>query len=158
MKSTVVPVGYPAPLFELPAVDGEPRSLSSYRGRKVVLIFYRGHWCGACRNHLAALTEAAPAMEDTGGSVLAISAEPLATVRAAARRDGLRLTLLSDEGLTAIDAYGIRWEGEPEGRAIARPSVFVVDRDGVVRFAHVGEDPLDRPTTRLILLALESLD
>ena len=60
----------------------------------------------------------------------------------------------------AIDRYGVRHEGEPEaaGKAIARPSVFVLDRSGIVRFAHVGEDPLDRPTIRLILLALETLE
>ena len=46
----------------------------------------------------------------------------------------------------------------PEGRAIARPSLFVIDPRGTVRFAHVGEFPRDRPSMDLVLLALEVLD
>jgi peroxiredoxin len=136
------------------------RSLSDYLGSKVVVVFYRGHWCGACRQHLDALRTAVLTMEDAGAAVLAISAEPLERARASAEADGLPFTILSDEELVAIDRYGVRHEGEPEagGKAIARPSLFVLDRGGIVRFAHVGEDPLDRPTIRLILLALETLD
>ncbi len=160
MRSTVVPIGTAAPPFALPAVDGTVRALSDYLGSKVVVVFYRGHWCGACRQHLTALREAVLTIEDAGAAVLAISAEPLERARSSAATDGLTFTILSDEELVAIDRYGVRHEGEPEaaGKAIARPSLFVLDRAGIVRFAHVGEDPLDRPTIRLILLALETLD
>jgi len=155
-----VPIGTAAPLFSLPAVDGTVQTLSDYLGSKVVVVFYRGHWCGACRQQLAALRAAVQTLEDAGAVVLAISAEPLERARASAHADDLPFTILSDEELTAIDRYGVRHEGEPEaaGEAIARPSVFVLDRTGVVRFAHIGEDPLDRPTNGLILLALETLD
>ncbi len=160
VRSSVVPIGTVAPPFALPAVDGSVRRLADYRGSKAVIVFYRGHWCGACRQHLAALREAVLTIEDAGAAVLAISAEPLARARASAAADNLPFTILCDDELTAIDRYGVRHEGEPEagGKAIARPSVFVLDRSGVVRFAHVGEDPLDRPTIRLILLALETLE
>ena len=160
MKSTAVPVGCPGPEFLLPAVDGTVKSLSAYRGSKVVIVFYRGHWCGACRRQLAELRTAVQMLEDAGAAVLAISAEPLARARVSAEVDNLGFTILSDAGLNAIDRYGVRHEGEPEaeGRAIARPSVFVLDRLGVIRYAHIGQDPLDRPTIQLVLLALEALD
>jgi len=160
VKSTVVPIGEPAPPFSLPAVDGSRHQLTDYRGSKVVVVFYRGHWCGVCRQQLAALREAILTFEDAGAVVLAISAEPLERARASAVADDLPFTILSDEELTVIDRYGLRHDGEPETgfKPIARPSVFVLDRTGIVRFAHVGEDPVDRPTTRLILLALETID
>ena len=44
MKSVTVPVGHPAPDFELPGTDGHRHALTEARGRKVVLVFYRGHW------------------------------------------------------------------------------------------------------------------
>ena len=160
MKSAAVPIGTAAPLFELPAVAGGCCRLADYRGANVVVVFYRGHWCGACRQQLVALRQAVQTIEDAGAAVLAISAEPLERARASAVADDLSFIILSDEDLMVIDRYGLRHEGEPEagGKAIARPSVFVLDRSGIVRFAHVGEDPLDRPTIRLILLAIESLD
>ena len=159
VRSTAVPVGALAPPFALPATDGSEHRLADYRGAKVVVVFYRGHWCGVCRQQLAALRAAIETFEDAGAAVLAISAEPLERARASALADNLPFTILSDEGLSVIDRYGLRGPSEPEtgGQPIARPSVFVLDRLGIVRFAHVGEDPLDRPTTLLILLALESL-
>lgn len=160
MKSLLVPIGSAAPLFSLPATDGTHHRLSDYRGSKVAIVFYRGHWCGVCRQQLGALKATVETFHDAGAAVLAISAEPLDRARASAIADDLPFTILSDESLTVVDDYGLRHDGEPEtnGAAIARPSVFVLDRDGIVRFAYIGEDPLDRPTLRVVLLALESID
>ncbi|MCC6312365.1 MAG: redoxin domain-containing protein [Thermomicrobiales bacterium] len=158
MKSLAAPVGSVAPDFTLPAVDGRDRSLADCRNHKAVVIFYRGHWCGACRRQLAALREGVLELEDCGATVLAISAEPIERARESAERDGLTFTILSDETLVAIDRYGVRHVDEPEGRAIARPAVFLLDRAGIVRYAHIGEDPLDRPGLQLIRLGLETID
>jgi peroxiredoxin len=93
---------------------------------------------------------------DLGAAVIALSAEPLATAREAATVAGLPFPILGD-ALAAIDRYGLRHHDEPEGRQIARPSLFVLDRQGIVRFAHVGEHPRDRPAIGAILLALETI-
>jgi peroxiredoxin len=121
------------------------------------VLFYRGHWCGACRAHLGALRRSYVLFEDAGAVVLPISSEPLARAREGVERDRLPFAVLADESLATIDRYGVRHDDEPEGRAIARPAVFVLDRDGVVRFAHVGEAPRDRPSHDLVLLALEAI-
>lgn len=157
MKSLAVPVGSPAPDFALPATDGRTVRLADHRGRKVVLLFYRGHWCGACRAQMAELRRTFVLFDDVGAAVLPVSAEPLALARAGVERDGLPFAVLSDETLATIDAYGVRHHDEPEGRAIARPALFVLDRAGAVRFAHVGDAPRDRPAPDLVLLALETI-
>lgn len=157
MKSGTVAVGDHAPDFTLPATDGRQRRLSECRGHKAVVLFYRGHWCGACRAHLGALRRSYVLFEDAGAVVLPISSEPLALAREGVARDRLPFAVLADESLATIDRYGVRHLDEPEGRAIARPAVFVLDRDGVVRFAHVGEAPRDRPNHDLVLLALEAI-
>lgn len=55
--------------------------------------------------------------------------------------------LLPDEQLQVINSYGVL---NPED-GLARPSVFVIDRKGIIRYAHVGKDMFDRPTVDLIL-------
>ena len=89
--------------------------------------------------------------------MIAVSAEPLEVVQDAAAAARLPYPILSDVALTAIDRYGVRHEDEPKGRRIARPSLFILDRAGIVRFAHVGEHPRDRPALGAILLALEAI-
>lgn len=157
VKSSTVGVGTRAPDFTLPATDGRDRRLGDCLGSKAIVLFYRGHWCGACRAHLGALRRCYALFEDAGALVLPISAEPLALAREGVERDRLPFAVLADESLATIDRYGVRHLDEPEGRAIARPAVFVLDRDGVVRFAHVGEAPRDRPNHDLVLLALEAI-
>jgi peroxiredoxin len=157
VKSTAVPVGSVAPDFTLPGTDGQPHRLADHRGQPVVVLFYRGHWCGACRAQMADLRRAHLLFADAGAVVLPVSSEPLDRARDGAARDGVPFPVLSDPELRAIDRYGVRHDDEPEGRPIARPSVFVLDREGVVRFAHVGAAPRDRPPLDLVLLALESM-
>jgi peroxiredoxin len=70
-----------------------------------------------------------------------------------------RYPVLTDSELTAIDRYGVADPGETDddGRRIARPALFLLDREGVVRFAHVGEHARDRPALAAILLGLETI-
>lgn len=157
MKSFSVPVGSLAPDFTLPCASGGTQTLSGHRGEQVVVLFYRGHWCGSCRAQLEDVRRYAVIFQDRGAKVLAISAEPLDQSQKAVVTYGLAFDVLSDPELTVVDRYGVRHLGEPDGRAIARPSLFLVDQAGVVRFAHVGEDADDRPSMALILLALESM-
>jgi peroxiredoxin Q/BCP len=157
MKSTVVAIGTPAPHFSLTATDGEPRSLSQFTGNKLVLIFYRGHWCGACRGHLQQVRDLHLLLQDAGASVLAISSEDVDDARAGVIEHRLPFCVLSDPDLSVIDRYGVRDPDDPEGRAISRPAIFIIDPGGIVRFAHVGEHPQDRHSLNLVLLALETI-
>jgi peroxiredoxin len=60
---------------------------------------------------------------------------------------GLTFPLLSDPDLHVIRAYG----AEHVGHSIARPSVFVIDRAGVIRYEHVGAGMADQPPVDVIL-------
>ncbi len=74
-------------------------------------------------------------IEAAGAAVLAVSVDPPHTSAELAAELDLGFPLLCDPGLAAVDAYGLRHEGAgPEGRAVARPATFVLDRDGVVRW------------------------
>ena len=97
------------------------------------------------------------AIRDLGGEVVAIAAEATAAARDQVTSLDLPYVVLGDPDLATIDRYGVRHVDEPKGRSIARPSVFVLGRDGVVRFLHVGEHERDRPAIAALLLALETL-
>ena len=64
---------------------------------------------------------------------------------------GLRFPLLSDADLSVATAYGVAMEG----RDIAIPAVFVVDRQGLIRFRKIGEDAADRASPDELLAELE---
>lgn len=73
--------------------------------------------------------------------MLAISVDPVETNRKLAGTAGLRFRLLSDPGLEAIDAYGVRHDaGGMGGEAIARPAVFILDRQGRVAWKDLTEN------------------
>jgi peroxiredoxin Q/BCP len=130
-------VGDPAPDFTVPATDGTPEthrdvSLSDYRGRAVVLVFYPGDDSLVCTRQLNAYSEGVGAFADLGAQVLALSPQSIESHdRFAAGQGGFAFPLLSDRDKAVGEAYGILG---PLG--FYRRSIFVVDGAGVVRYAH----------------------
>jgi len=127
-----VTVGDQAPDFELRDQHGQSVRLSSYRGRRtVVLMFYPYAFSRVCSGELADVRDDLDAFESDEVQLLAISCDPMFSLRAFAEQAGLTFPLLSDfwpHGAVA-GAYGVL---DPGG--FARRSTFVVDRDGVVRW------------------------
>ncbi|QNN54768.1 peroxiredoxin [Nocardioides mesophilus] len=125
--------GHPAPDFELRDQHGQPVRLSSYRGKAVVLMFYPYAFSRVCTGELHEVREQQPAFESDRVQLLAVSCDPMFTLRAFADRDGLTFPLLSDfwpHGAVAA-AYGVF----DEVNGCARRSSFVIDRAGVVRWS-----------------------
>lgn len=157
MKSLHVPIGATAPDFPLSPEDQGGQRLSSLRGRPVVLLFYRGHWCQSCRRQLGQVASAYETIRTLKSELIAVSADPRDATREAAEARTWTFPLVSDPELTIIDHYGVRDDADQAGRRIARPATFILDADGIVRFCHVGIDRQDRPAIGAVLLALESL-
>lgn len=157
MRSEQVPVGSAAPAFTLPQVGGGELRVPATPPLPTVLLFYRGFWCGSCRGQLQALREAFRSITGHGGRLVAVSTEPAEAALGALAGTPSPFPLLVDAEVAVIDRYGVRDPNDDEHGPISRPAVFLLDRDGVVRYAHVGTDPNDRPALGAILLALESL-
>ena len=74
------------------------------------------------------------------------------------KREGMKLTLLSDEHLKAIDAFGLRHKGASiDGGDISRPAVFIIDEKGVVRHSFFTENWRVRTRPKLLLAHLREL-
>ena len=130
----LVEVGQEAPEFTLPNHHGEPISLSSYRGKKnVVLIFYPWAFTGTCTGELCEIRDRMTSFDNDETVTFAISCDAKFSLRIYAEREGYDFDLLSDHwphGEVA-SAYGVF----NEKAGAANRGSFVIDKDGIVRYA-----------------------
>ena len=128
-----VAVGEPAPDFTLLDQDRQPVSLSALRGSPVLLVFYPFAFSALCGSELGRLRDSLPSY--AGVQVLAVSTDPVYSLRAFREREGYGFPLLSDfwpHGAVA-SAYGVL----DERHGMALRATFLVDASGAVRFAQV---------------------
>lgn len=129
-----VTVGQIAPDFTLVNQAGQKVTLSDLRGRKVVLVFYPFAFSSICTGELCDLRDRRGEFEDDT-VLLGVSVDTKYALRVFAEQEGLGFDLLSDfwpHGAVA-QAYGAFLEGP----GMATRASFVIDRDGVVRWAVV---------------------
>lgn len=126
-----ITVGDIAPEFTLPGTGGKTYSLSAYKGQPVVIVFYPGDDSPVCTKQLNSYNNELSAFENVGAQVLAISAQDMASHDSFAEKYGFKFPLLADTSKEVASAYGTVG---PLG--FPRRSVFVVDANGVIRYAH----------------------
>ena len=124
-------VGDDAPGFSLPSTGGATITLEQYRGTPVVLVFYPGDDTPVCTKQLNAYNDELAQFEALDAQVLAVSAQGVESHEKFAGKHGFRFPLLADTDKEVAAAYGTLG---PLG--FPRRSVFVIDRHGVVRYAH----------------------
>ena len=144
--SGAVGIGDVAPEFTLPATGGEEIALSSFAGRPVVVVFYPGDDSPVCTKQLNSYNDGLNEFENLEAQVLAISSQGLVSHEAFAQKYGLKFPLLADSQKEVAKAYGVLG---PLG--FPRRSVFIVDRQGVIRYAHRAIAGLSyRPVSELV--------
>jgi peroxiredoxin Q/BCP len=125
--------GERAPDFSLAGTDGVVRLSERLERGPVLLAFYFEDATPTCSTEVAALKDAYEMIAELGADVLAVSADSVDSHRAFAERLGdLPFALLSDTELSAARAYGVVSE---EDAKRSRRALFVIDRDGTVRYA-----------------------
>ncbi|HSV67543.1 MAG TPA: peroxiredoxin [Mycobacteriales bacterium] len=133
-----VEVGSYAPDFTLRDSNGEEVSLSSFRGKKsVLLVFYPFAFSGICTGELCQVRDELPRYQNDDVQVLAVSTDPTFTLKAWAQAERYGFPLLSDfwpHGAVA-QAYGVF----NDKAGMAMRGTFLVDPAGVVRFSEVNE-------------------
>jgi peroxiredoxin len=130
------PVGTEAPDFQLRNQHGQPVWLSEFRGdRNVAVVFYPYAFSGVCTSELCELRDNLRVFEDANAELLAVSCDPVYTLRAWSDVEGFGFSLLSDfwpHGAVA-SSYGVF----AADRGCAARGTFVIDRAGVVRWSVV---------------------
>ena len=123
--------GDQAPEFTLAGTGGRSYSLSEFRGRPVVLVFYPGDDTPVCTKQLNSYNDELSQFTDLQAVVLAISAQDVSSHERFSGKHGFEFPLLADVDKSVAATYGVLG---PLG--FVRRSVFVVDRQGVIRYAH----------------------
>ncbi len=150
------PLGTPAPDFVLRGWHGDAASdyrLSEQRGRRLVLVFYRGDEQRFCAKALRAYSEHLPEVRAHGADLWCIGAQDLHSHREFARRVGVHVPLLADTGGVVAGMYGVL------GATHVRRAVFALDGAGLVRWRwvsrwNVGFPGVDRLVTELDRMGL----
>ena len=131
-----IEIGEAAPDFTLKNQHGEEVTLSSYKGKKkVVLLFYPFSFTGICTGELCGLRDDLGAFQNDDVELLALSCDSQFTQRVFADQENYKFPLLSDfhpHGATA-KAYGIF----DETRGCAVRGTFIIDTEGIVRWTIV---------------------
>ncbi len=133
-RVTGLALGGPAPDFTLRDQFGQDVTLSSYQGSKaVVIFFYPAAFSGVCTGEMAGIRDRLAEFMTFDTEVLAISCDPIYSLRAFADTDGINFPLLSDfwpHG-EVTRAYAVF----DERKGSAHRSSYVVDKAGTVRWA-----------------------
>ncbi|HYS78695.1 MAG TPA: peroxiredoxin [Candidatus Dormibacteraeota bacterium] len=155
MKTTsALPAGTAAPDFTLPSTPDQKVTLSEFRGRPVILAFYPADWSPVCGDQMALYNEVREEFARFGAQLLGISVDGVWCHAAFARDRRLHFPLLADfepKGEVAR-RYGVYRDGE----GISERALFVLDGDGVIRWAYVSPIGVN-PGADGILDALEKL-
>jgi len=155
MASVPLPPGTKAPDFALRATPDQTMSLGELRGQPVILAFYPEDWSPVCSDQMALYQEVLPEFQRFNAALLGISVDGVWCHLAFANDRNLHFPLLADfepKGEVARAYQVYRAEDGTSERAL-----FVVDRDGVVRWSYVSPVGLN-PGADGILQALEGLE
>jgi peroxiredoxin len=133
LNAQAVGVKDTAPDFTLKSLEGSNLRLEEYRGQ-VVLINFWASWCGPCRQEMPLLDRLHHRYEDTGFAVLGVNVEgEVEPAQEIVDKTNVTFPILIDESQKVSEMYNLQ----------AMPSTVVVDRDGVVRYIHLGYKPGD---------------
>jgi len=145
-------VGNRAPFLAGLLPGGDDFELEDRPASSTVVIFYRGAECGLCRVRLEQLQEHLSAYRVSGARVVAVTLDPPDLTRGLAEQMRLDFTLVSVER----EVFE-RWAALHPDRDVAMPATYLVDRSGVIRFAHVGRSAADRISDAGLLTLLETI-
>ena len=144
-------IGTKAPDFELPDQNGELRSLSEFRGQKVILYFYPKDMTPGCTKQACSFGELYPQFQEKGALVLGVSRDSVASHKRFEEKYGLPFVLLSDPERKVIEAYDVWKEKKNYGKVsmgVVR-STYLIDEEGTIIKAFGNVKAVDNPAQML---------
>jgi len=148
-----------APNFTLFNTDKKEISLSDFRGKNLVILFFPQSFTGVCTTELCAVRDGLSEYQSLNASVVAISVDSLFTLGAFKEAQKFNFEMLSDFNKEVSQAYGSYYETFVFNmNGVSRRSAFVVDVEGVIRYAEVLESAGDIPNFDAVRNVLQSLN
>ena len=150
-------VGSKAPDFTLVNQERQPVTLSAERGHPVVLAFFPAAFSSVCQKELCTFRDSMAKLNQAKAHVFGISVDTFFTLKAFRDAEKLSFPLLSDFNKQTIRDYGVFNEDMIGLKGIAKRAVFVIDKDGVVRYREVLDDARNEPDYDKVFAALAPL-
>ncbi len=136
-------VGEKAPEFTLLDTDLKSRSLKDFlaEGKPVVILFFPGAFTSVCTRELCTFRDRMAELEKANATVVAISVDTPFSLKEFKNKYNLNFTLLSDFNKEAIKAYDVVLPELLGLKELAKRAVFILDKDGFIRYKWVSDDP-----------------
>ena len=153
-----IEIGKQAPEFTLVDTTKNQVALSSFKGKNVLILFFPMAFTSVCTKELCSIRDNIALYNSANAQVLGISVDSPFTLAKFKEEQGLNFPLLSDFNKVVSPAYGALYEnfiGWMKG--VSKRSAFVIDKEGVVRYAEVLESAGDLPNFQAIQATLASL-
>lgn len=154
-----VTLGSIAPDFTLKNTNAENVSLNSYKGKKVVLLFFPFANSGVCTKEMCSMRDSMSQYSELNAEVIGVSVDSPFTLKLWKEHNQINFQLLSDFNKEVAPAYGALYDvfapGKFDYRGVAKRSAFVIDETGVVKYAEVLENAGDEPNYQAIKEALK---
>lgn len=162
-----------APEFSVKDQNGKQVNLRELRKKgPVVLVFYRGNWCPYCNKELKRLEDSLQLIKDKGAELIAISPEGQEGIAKTAEKTKAAYSLISDSDAKIMKAYDVAYR--VDDKALARyksfdidlsatngqnvkntslpvPAVYIITKEGTVKYRYFNEDYKKRPSVKEIL-------
>ena len=179
-RTNSIDVGDKAPDFSLPTAEGGIWSLGEHLAQgkcsSLVVVFYRGTWCGYCNIYLRGLLETRSLLSDANADLIAVSPEAAPSSADNASAVGPTFPVLIDHGGKIAEQFGLTFEMDDAAKNLLKgsginleernadgrwilpvPGTFVIDRSGHIAYAHVDADYRNRPEPQEIVAMCRSL-
>ena len=151
-------VGDTAPDFELPVTMEETWKLSENKGKDhIVLLFFPLAFSPVCHDELCAIRDGFNEFRNLNASVVAISIDSPFVLGKWKEELGLPYPLLSDFNKTVCQTYGAYHEKLGPLKGVAKRSVFIIDKAGILRYIWISDDPGKMPEVTEIQDVLDEL-
>lgn len=178
LGSNATKVGDKAPAGQFLDSAGKLVSLASlYAERPIVLMSFRGRWCPFCDLTLKAFNAIQGDINAAGAHLIAVSPQTVEQTALTKSERGLAFDVMSDPHNAAAEAFGLAWSLTEEERglykafnsnldqangddrwALPAPAAFVIDQQGIVRWAYVDPNHTRRPEPADVLAAVRALN
>ena len=156
-------VGDKAPDFTLPSFTPSPEltniSLSNFKGKNVVLLFFPQAFTGTCTTEMCTMSDNFNMYKNMNAEVLGISVDGTFVQKAFANANKINVPLLSDYNKEAVQKYDVLLPEFAHGmKGTAMRAVYVIDKGGVIRYVEVTKSPGDLPNFDALKNAVTSLN
>jgi peroxiredoxin len=152
-SQSVPAVGQEAPDFTLPSTSGSQVTLSSLRGKPVLIAFFPLAFSSTCTEELCEMRDDYDRFANRGVVVLPISVDHTYSLKEYKAKYGMKVDLLSDFKREVSRAYGVLMED----RFFANRAYFLLDDQGIVRWEHIEANPGQRRTDAELLEQIDKL-